>query len=197
MDRNFGFKNFGFKNFGLKNFGLGHDAIAQCDRWGAGLLLAIVLFVVTWCGDGGQVALASIHRYPLDNGQSLCRSLQSLRDRSDMGWQLVLFAPVQNDQPPQANFRLRVVGFPTIHIDRSRPLVIAGVAGAIGQISDTFPFGETALNTGEYDVTEVINRVGQWGFLSLLVPTDRNEPSEILLPSFALQEWQAMHDQGC
>jgi hypothetical protein len=90
-----------------------------------------------------------------------------------------------------------VVGFPTIQIDRSRPLVIAGVAGAIGQIADTFPFNETALNTGEYDVTEVISRVGQLGFLSLLVPTDRNEPSEILLPSFALQEWQAMHDQGC
>jgi hypothetical protein len=172
-------------------------AIACFGRWGARLLLAIALVMALWLGDGGPVALASIHRYPLDNGQSLCRSLQSLRDRQGSSWQVVLFAPTQNDQPPQANFRLRVVGFPTIQIDRSRPLVIAGVAGAIGQIADTFPFNETALNTGEYDVTEVISRVGQLGFLSLLVPTDHSEPSEILLPSFALQEWQAMYDQGC
>ncbi len=162
---------------------------------GLGLVIgAIVLGVL---GGWPQPVQAGIHRYPLEGDRALCRSLQSLRDDRDRSWQLVLFAESQNNQPPATGFRLRVVGFPTIRLDRERSLIVTNPTGAIAQLTDSFPKDSMALNTGEYDLDSVVSQLSQIGIIRLSLPIGTEDRTEIPVPPFVLQEWKALQQKGC
>lgn len=163
-----------------------------------GLMIgAIVLGMLGILGGWAQPATAGIHRYPLEGDRALCRSLQSLRDDRDRSWQLVLFAEAQNDQPPVTGFRLRVVGFPTLRIDRERSLIITNSTGAIAQLPDSFPKDLVASNTGEYSLDSVVSRLNQIGIIRLNLPLSPEDQAEIPVPPFVLQEWKMLQQKGC
>ena len=162
-----------------------------------GLGLAIGAIILGIWGGWPQPAQAGIHRYPLEGDRALCRSLQSLRDDHDRSWQLVLFAESQNNQPPVTGFRLRVVGFPTLRIDRERSLIITNSTGAIAQLTDSFPKDSMAFNTGEYDLDSVVSRLNQIGIIRLNLPLSPEDQTEIPVPPFVLQEWTKLQQKGC
>lgn len=159
-----------------------------------GLLLAVVLW--GW-GLMPEPAMASLHPYPLSGDRVLCRSLQSLRDQRDRSWQLVLFGEAANGQPPTTGFRLRVVGFPSLRVNRDRSLIVTNSTGAVAQLADQFPIDSLALNTGEYEFDSVAGRLNQLGILRLTIPVGDADQAEIPVPPFVLQEWKMLQKSGC
>lgn len=133
------------------------------------LLLAGLFWMGGWPLGGRTPAAASVHRYPLPNGDMMERSLQTLRDDRDSGWQVVLF------RTPGHVPRLRVVGFPGVQIDRSAPMALARRDGWLTQSAhDSFEFAELAPNTAEYALPDLGELLAGDRTLDLTIPLNPN-----------------------
>ncbi|MBF2025841.1 MAG: DUF3122 domain-containing protein [Oscillatoriales cyanobacterium C42_A2020_001] len=148
-------------------------------------LLAAMLML--WLGLRSS-AWASVHQYPEGADRVMYRSLQTLRDRTDQAWQLVLFKRLKAGQTE--SIHLRLVGFPgAVEFKHPAPLRISGsdrgwVAADSLAENSLFP-----ANVGEYDVLQPLTEASTSRVLQLFLPTTAGD-IELIVPSAVMQEWR-------
>lgn len=144
------------------------------------------------------IALASVHHYPEGDDRVMYRSLQTLRDRQDHAWQLVLFKRVAAGRTERLH--LRLVGFPgvtefahphsiNIRLSTDRQWQAADVTA---HITANAPI---AANVAEYDVQAVMADLDADVPLRLSVPL-QPEPVELVVPPFVVQEWRQVANRS-
>ena len=149
--------------------------------WLTGALL--MLFLLIGAADG----LASVHTYPEGSNGVMYRSLQTLRDRSNQTWQVVLYKRVQGGLTQ--TLHLRLVGFPGgAALEHPHPLRITTGTERVWLATETPPVTDTP-NVAEYDLLEVMRELNSTTPLRLTVPV-QGQPIELPVPPFVVEEWR-------
>ena len=158
---------------------------------GRGVIRAIGCWVILFWAVlvvGCPAALASIHHYPEGTDRVMVRSLQTLRDRSDRAWQLVMFNRLTAGK--SKSLHLRLVGFPgVIELTHPHPLLITTGTEQVLSAADRLTGTEFAPNVGEYDLRDVMAQLDSNTPLRLALPI-APQPVELLVPPFVVQEWR-------
>ncbi len=150
--------------------------------------------IFCWCLliSFSPTASASIHRYPDGENAVLYRSTQSLRDRSDLSWQLVLFKRLKSNQLD--TIHLRIVGFPgRVNLPHRVPLKITTTTGETWLSEDVVDLS-LPNNVGEYDVLEMITQLQKDIPLNLFVTLQEDQVAELVIPPFVVKEWRKVLD---
>lgn len=141
--------------------------------------------------------IASLHTYQERPGQTTFRSKQSLRDRSDRAWQIILFKRYQSDD--LQGLYLRLVGFPgLVTLDSQKPLTIATGASAQWQAQPALDPQTQALpnNAAQYDVAEAIAHLTGDIPLQIEIPLAGGSIAQLVVPPFAVHEWRELSGQS-
>ncbi|MEM6449800.1 MAG: DUF3122 domain-containing protein [Cyanobacteria bacterium P01_D01_bin.105] len=141
--------------------------------------------------------LASIHTYNETPGQTTFRSKQSLRDRSDRSWQVILFKRYQGDR--LQGLYLRLIGFPGIvTLEPKASLTIATGASAQWQATPKLDPQTKALpdNVAQYSVADAINALKGDIPLQIDIPLAGGSIAQLVVPPFAVHEWRALNRQA-
>lgn len=146
-----------------------------------GIVLALFLAL------GVPSELASVHTYPEGNDRVMYRSLQTLRDRTDQAWQVVLYKRMQGGQTE--SIHLRLVGFPGgLALEHPHPLKITTGTERVWLAAETAPVTD-AVNVAEYDLFEVMRQLNSTTPLRLTLPLER-QAIELPIPPFVVEEWR-------
>lgn len=135
--------------------------------------------------------IASIHDYHEQPGQSTFRSKQSLRDRNDRSWQVILFKRYQAHD--LEGLYLRLVGFPGIVVlDPQKPLKIATGASAQWQAQPALDPQTQALpdNSAQYDVLAAMTELKGDIPLQVEIPLADGSLAQLVVPPFVVHEWR-------
>lgn len=128
----------------------------------------------------------------LASGETLYKSLRSLRDEQGYSWQLIAF---KAEGDPQA--ALRLVGFPTIPpIDHQAPLIVVHNRVFTPVPDQTPRFGAAAPppTVAQYPLASILSAAPP-AALTLLIPnspTKQDSPNQLHIPRSVTQEWQAI-----
>ncbi|MGB3293908.1 MAG: DUF3122 domain-containing protein [Phormidesmis sp.] len=139
---------------------------------------------------------ASIHTYQEKPGQTTFRSKQSLRDRSDRSWQVILFKRYQADG--LQGLYLRLIGFPgLVALDARQPIVIATGASAQWTAQPALDPQTQSLpeNASQYDVAAAIAGLAGDIPLQVNIPLAGGETAQLVVPPFAVHEWRDLNSQ--
>ena len=138
--------------------------------------------------------LGSIHTYQEQPGQTTFRSKQSLRDRRDRSWQVILFKRYQaNDFQ---GLYLRLVGFPKmVAVDREKPITIATGASTQWQASAELDpqTSELPEYAAQYNVAEAISALAGDIPLQINIPLGDGSIAQLVVPPFAVSEWRNLN----
>ncbi len=153
------------------------------------LLVALALAVLLVLALAAP-ALASVHTYHEQPGQTTYRSRQSLRDQTDMAWQATLFKRYVGEDLQGAY--LRLVGFPgRTTVDLQPDLLIeTGTATqwlappALDPQTQTLPD-----NVGQYDMAAVLSQLSQPIPLTLVVPQAKAPAARLVVAPYVVAEW--------
>ena len=140
--------------------------------------------------------LASLHTYQEQPGQTTFRSKQSLRDRSDRSWQVILFKRYQDNNIQ--GLYLRLVGFPGIvSVNREKPILIATGASKQWQAEPKLDpqTPELPENVAQYDVGKAIADLKGDIPLQVNIPLGNGSTAQLVVPPFAVHEWRELNDQ--
>lgn len=152
-----------------------------------GLILGLCLFI-SFC----PTASATIHRYPDGENAILYRSTQSLRDRSDLSWQLVLFKRLKSNQLD--TIHLRIVGFPgRVNLPHRIPLKITTATGQTWMLEDVVDLS-LPTNVGEYDILKLLTQLEKDIPLNLSITLQGDHIAELVIPPFVVKEWRKVLD---
>ena len=141
--------------------------------------------------------LASLHTYQEQPGQTTFRSKQSLRDRADRSWQVILFKRYQSDT--LQGLYLRLVGFPgLVKVEPAKPLNITTGSSMQWQATPALDPQTQALpdNAVQYDVAEVLAALEGDIPLQMNVPLAGGRFAQVVVPPFAVREWRALAEQS-
>ena len=136
-------------------------------------------------------ALASIHTYHEQPGQTTLRSRQSLRDQHDLAWQATLFKRYRDGAEPA--LYLRLVGFPgQVSIDatdnlqvQTGTLVEWSAPYALDQPTQDFP-----TNVAQYRVDSILAGLKKPIPLTLDVPLQGPMlTARLVVAPFMVREW--------
>jgi hypothetical protein len=174
----------------------------QGQRW---MVRMVVLGSLLWGLLGSGVlgewgcsrAIAAIHTYPEATDQVMVRSLQTIRDRTDQAWQLVLYK--RRKAGKITDFRLRLVGFPGTEVNHDGALVISTRSGQTTTAPDVTPDvtqngPPLTANAAEYDLRSFIPTLNADIALELVVPLQTRN-AELVLPPFVVQEWRRLAER--
>jgi len=158
-------------------------------------LLALPLFILMPAASA--MPLASIHTYHERPGQTTFRSKQSLRDRRDRSWQVILFKRYQENE--LQGLYLRLVGFPGLAaVNAQKPLTIATGASAQWQARPALDSQTQSLpeNAAQYDMLEVMKALSGDIPLQVEIPLADGGIAELVVPPFAVHEWRDLTAQA-
>jgi hypothetical protein len=144
-----------------------------------------------------QPAVASIHIYHEQPGQTTLRSRQSLRDQNDLAWQATLFKRSQAGQVPA--LYLRLVGFPgQIAIDGLTDLQIQTGTLIEWTAHPEVDSQTKALpeNVAQYRVDNILQDLQTPIPLTLAVPLQRSAPARLVVAPFVVQEWLELNQMN-
>lgn len=140
---------------------------------------------------------ASIHTYQERPGQTTFRSKQSLRDRSDRSWQVILFKRYQAED--LQGLYLRLVGFPgLVALDSRQPIVIATGTSAQWIAQPVLDAQTQSLpeNASQYDVATAFADLAGDIPLQVNIPLMGGGTAQLVVPPFAVHEWRALSSQS-
>jgi hypothetical protein len=155
------------------------------------IALSVVISVLVSAPAVSAATLASIHTYHENPGQTTFRSKQSLRDRSDRAWQIILFKRYQADE--LQGLYLRLVGFPgVVSLSSQKPLIIATGASAQWSAPPKLDPQTQSLpeNAAQYEVFEAITALAGDIPLQIAIPLADGSTAELVVPPFAVHEWR-------
>ena len=140
--------------------------------------------------------LASIHTYHEKPGQTTFRSKQSLRDRRDRSWQVILFKRYQGSE--LQGLYLRLIGFPGLISLNQQPLKIATGSSAQWQASPELDpqTAELPENAMQYNVAEALNAITGDIPLQIDIPLAGGSTAQLVVPPFAVHEWRELNQQN-
>ncbi len=152
-------------------------------------LMGLLLCLFFLFGHSSAV-LASIHRYPEGTNQVMYRSKQSLRDRSGLSWQVVLFKRLKFGKLD--TLHLRLVGFPgLVEVTHQKPLYLVGGTGKTWSAKDVTDLS-LPNNVAEYDVLDVITQLKKNTPLQFSLALKEDKVAELVIPPFVVREWQTV-----
>ena len=172
------------------------EAVDYClpiKRWiVVGLLLFTLVFSFSPIAEASSV-LASLHTYQEKPGQTTFRSKQSLRDRSDRSWQVIVFKRYQ-DKSLQGLY-LRLIGFPgLVTVEDGQALAIATGSSlqwqAPSELDPQTP--ELPENAAQYNIAEVLNALESDIPLQVDIPLAGGSVAKLAVPPFAVKEWREL-----
>jgi hypothetical protein len=137
-----------------------------------------------------QPALASVHTYHEQPGQTTYRSRQSLRDQRDLAWQATVFKRY-TDGVFQGTY-LRLVGFPgRVTTDPAAVLEIkTGTATQWQATHQLDPQTQTLPESViQYSIDEVLADLQQPIPLTLLVPLRGGSQARLVAAPYVVEEW--------
>lgn len=136
-----------------------------------------------------EPALASVHTYHEQPGQTTYRSRQSLRDQNDVAWQATLFKRYLDGR--LQGVYLRVVGFPGRGVvDRRADLsVLTGTATHWTASPSSGLELELPENVAQYDVEAVLAQIQRPGPLTLVVPLTTTATARLVVAPYVVEEW--------
>lgn len=140
--------------------------------------------------------LASIHTYQERPGQTTFRSKQSLRDRTDRSWQIILFKRYQADS--LEGLYLRLIGFPgLVSLDSQKPITIATGASTQWQAQPALDPQTQSLpdNAGQYDMTATLADLTGDIPLQIEISLAGGSVAQLVVPPFAVHEWRELNAQ--
>lgn len=152
-------------------------------------LLGFCLLACLWFGMP-RPAIASVHEYPEGTGKVMVRSLQTLRDRRDQSWQLVLFKRMSTGQ--LESLHLRLVGFPGgAEFQHPANLLVSG-SDRGWSARDVLPSNsEFPTTVGEYDVLDLMTHLTSNAPLEMILPLSPQN-AELVIPPFVIKEWRQL-----
>ncbi|NJL46985.1 MAG: DUF3122 domain-containing protein [Leptolyngbyaceae cyanobacterium SM2_5_2] len=155
------------------------------------LILAIGMLLIM-----ASPALASIHTYHEQPGQTTHRSTQSLRDQNDLAWQATLFKRYSGDE--LQGIYLRLVGFPgQVTVNPHKDLLIE--TGTTAQWSAPYQVdGQTKAlpdNVVQYNVTAILDQLQRPIPLTLVVPVAGSQ-SRLVVAPYVVEEWLQIYRMG-
>lgn len=137
-----------------------------------------------------EPAMASVHIYHEQPGQTTYRSRQSLRDQNDVAWQATVFKRYREGR--LEGVYLRLVGFPGQGlVDRQGDLSVqTGTAtqwAAVPSLdSQTQNLPE---NVAQYDIDTILNHIQRPGPLTLVVPLATGTVARLVVAPYIVKEW--------
>lgn len=137
-----------------------------------------------------EPALASVHTYHEQPGQTTYRSRQSLRDQNDVTWQATVFKRYSQGHLP--GVYLRLVGFPGQGVvDRQGDLSVLTGAATHWELSPTMDPQTQALpeNVTQYDVEAILSQIQRPGPLTLVVPLAKGASARLVVAPYVVEEW--------
>jgi Protein of unknown function (DUF3122) len=161
------------------------------------ILTAVLTAVLTLGPVASATTLASIHTYHEIPGQTTFRSKQSLRDRSDRAWQVILFKRYEADA--LQGLYLRLVGFPgLVSVDSQKSLTIATGASAQWSAPPGLDPQTQSLpeNAAQYDVAQAIAELAGDIPLQVDIPLADGSIAQLVVPPFAVHEWRDLYAQS-
>ena len=156
------------------------------------LLLFLCCFLLPTTS-AAALPLASLHTYHEQPGQTTFRSKQSLRDRTERSWQIILFKRYQSDE--LQGLYLRLVGFPgLVTVDSQKPLMIATGSSLQWQAAAELDLQTAVLPdyAGQYNVAAVLSELAGDIPLQMDVALGDGSMAEIVVPPFAVHEWRKL-----
>ncbi len=157
------------------------------------LLLLLCCFFLPALPARASLPLASLHTYHERPGQTTFRSKQSLRDRTDRSWQIILFKRYQASE--LQGLYLRLVGFPGLVTVNSRaPLKIATGSSLQWQAAAELDpqTAELPDYAGQYDVRTVLSELSGDIPLQIDITLGDGSIAELVVPPFAVHEWREL-----
>ena len=152
--------------------------------WGLVLMFLIGLLTFT-----PEPAAAILRQHQDAPGVMRYHSQQSLPDESGNAWQVILFKEITPSQPTR--FNLRLVGFPGIaEVSHPQLLEMVTAGGKVITAPDAFPQGAPASNVGQYDFTDVLNRLQADESLTVSIPLKGEKTLALEIPQSLVTEWQ-------
>ena len=152
--------------------------------------LLAVLFALLLALAQPLPAQALLHNHPDENGTTVLRSLESLRDLDYQSWQLVAY----RQGPPGGPLSLRVVGFPgKVRLDHPTALLVRS-GRQQWQLEDITLANPKLAGDGRAAAAE-------FNLAPLLADLDRNRPLRLQLPGvfvelpvppYVVAEWRSL-----
>lgn len=142
-------------------------------------------------------SVASLHTYQERPGQTTFRSKQSLRDRSDRSWQVILFKRYQKDE--LQGLYLRLVGFPgLVALDAQKPISVATGSSLQWQAPPELDPQTSDLpeNAAQYNMATPLNALEGDIPLQIDIPLAGGSIAELVVPPFAVHEWRELVTQA-
>lgn len=164
---------------------------------GLAIALSFTTFVPVSALAANLPVVASIHTYQERPGQTTFRSKQSLRDRNDRSWQVILFKRYQAGD--LQGLYLRLVGFPgLVALDAQKPIVIATGASAQWTAQPALDPQTQSLpeNASQYDVAAAMTDLVGDIPLQVSIPLAGGETAQLVVPPFAVHEWRDLSRQS-
>ena len=155
------------------------------------LSLAILLTIssVVFCLPAAAI-LRQHHESP---GVLRYHAQDSLKDKQQNTWQVVLFTDHKNS--PTTKYYLRLVGFPGLaEFIHPQPLEIITSQGKTLTAPDTYSISAPAANVGQYDVTTIIPQLPDTGTLKLVTILKSDRDLSLTITKSILAEWQLLSD---
>lgn len=179
-------------------------------RW-LRLLCCVALVSMSWLGIptaqsthhaiasqlSSPLPIASIHTYQERPGQTTFRSKQSLRDRTDRSWQVILFKRYQGETIE--GLYLRLVGFPgVVTLNTEKPLKIATGSSLQWQATPALDpqTGSLPDNSNQYDVAQTLTELTGDIPLEIDIPLAGGSVAKLVVPPFAVHEWRELNQQS-
>lgn len=157
------------------------------------LLLVLCCCLAPATSAVAALPLASLHTYHEKPEQTTFRSKQSLRDRTDRAWQIILFKRYELDQ--LQGLYLRLVGFPgLVTVDSQKPITIATGSSLQWQATAELDPQTSALPdyVGQYNVATVLSELSGDIPLQIDIALGDGSLAELVVPPFAVHEWREL-----
>ncbi|MGG6237197.1 DUF3122 domain-containing protein [Nodosilinea sp. AN01ver1] len=137
-----------------------------------------------------EPAMASVHTYHEQPGQTTYRSRQSLRDQNEVAWQATVFK--RYGEGRLEGVYLRLVGFPGQGlVDRQGDLSVQtgtatqwAAAPSLDSQTQTLP-----ENVAQYDIDPILSHIQRPGPLTLVVPLANGTVARLVVAPYIVEEW--------
>lgn len=137
-----------------------------------------------------EPALASVHTYHEQPGQTTHRSRQSLRDQNDTAWQATVFKRYVDGR--LQGVYLRLVGFPGQGVvDRQGDLSVLTGTATQWTVPPSADWQIQVLpdNVAQYDVEAILSHIQRPGPLTLVVPLATTAAARLVVAPYVVEEW--------
>lgn len=154
------------------------------------LVSGLVIFLFfTQCTFICQPAAALLQQYQNALGVMQYKSQHRLQDEAGYTWQVVLFKQSESDRSLDIN--LRLVGFPGVaEFVHPHSLEILTDSGKLLIAADEFAQASPSANIGQYNITNIIDKLPQNESLTLSLPLTGEKNISLKIPQSLVIEWQ-------